>query len=121
MWRIRITQHTCDAPESAPEGCLQYLTGISGNISSFNWKLTDNMNGASFSNHLSNLRYSVCVRRESGYCSIEWSVGTSFEVMVCEHGTWVNFFDLELNRIFLPVWASPLKFWNHHSCDSDQQ
>lgn len=84
MWRIRITQHTCDAPESAPEGCLQYLTGISGNISSFNWKLTDNMNGASFSNHLSNLRYSVCVRRESGYCSIEWSVGTSFEVMVCE-------------------------------------
>ena len=23
----------------------QYLTGISGNISSFNWKLADNMNG----------------------------------------------------------------------------
>ena len=79
-WRIRITQHTCDSPESAPEGCLQYLTGISGNISSFNWKLNNNMNGDTFSNHLANLRYSVCVRRESGYCSIEWSVGTSFEV-----------------------------------------
>ena len=38
------------------------------------------MNGQSFSNHLSNLRYNVCVRRESGYCSIEWGVGTSFEV-----------------------------------------
>ena len=51
-----------------------------GNVSSFNWKLQDNMNGQSFSNHLSNLRYNVCVRRESGYCSIEWGVGTSFEV-----------------------------------------
>ena len=49
-------------------------------MSSFNWKLQDNMNGQSFSNHLSNLRYNVCVRRESGYCSIEWGVGTSFEV-----------------------------------------
>lgn len=38
------------------------------------------MNGQSFSNHLSNLGYNVCVRREEGYCSIEWGVGTSFEV-----------------------------------------
>ena len=51
-------------------------------MSSFNWKLQDNMNGQSFSNHLSNLRYNVCVRRESGYCSIEWGVGTSFEVRI---------------------------------------
>jgi len=79
QWKIRITQYTCDSVERAPEGCLQYLTGISGNVSSFNWKLQDNMNGQSFSNHLSNLRYNVCVRRESGYCSIEWGVGTSFE------------------------------------------
>ena len=67
------------------------------------------MNDPSFSNHLANLRYSlvntyyavfllvntycavfslvnilnrysVCVRRESGYCSIDWSVGSSNEV-----------------------------------------
>ena len=49
-------------------------------MSSFNWKLEDNMNDASFSNHLANLRYSVCVRRESGYCSIDWSVGSSNQV-----------------------------------------
>ena len=42
------------------------------------------MNGATFSNHLANLRYSVCVRRESGYCSIEWGVGTSVEVRLSE-------------------------------------
>ena len=30
QWRIRITQYTCDSVERAPEGCLQYLTGISG-------------------------------------------------------------------------------------------
>ena len=96
QWKIRITQYTCDSVERAPEGCLQYITGISGqshlstvteitniytgNVSSFNWKLQDNFNGQSFSNHLSNLRYNVCVRREEGYCSIEWGVGTSFEV-----------------------------------------
>ena len=79
-WKIRITQHACDSPDTAPEGCLQYITGISGNVSSFNWKLDDNMNDASFSNHLANLRYSVCVRRESGYCSIDWSVGSSNQV-----------------------------------------
>merc|ERR1712048_1015583 len=26
-----------------------------------------------FSNHLANQDYSLCVRRESGFCSIEWS------------------------------------------------
>ena len=32
-WKIRITQHSCESPEAAPEGCLQYLTGISGRVS----------------------------------------------------------------------------------------
>jgi hypothetical protein len=61
-WRIRITQLSCDSPGRAPEGCLQYYTGIAGNVASFNWKLTDNALGPTFSNHLANLDYNVCIR-----------------------------------------------------------
>ena len=46
----------------APNDCLQYLTGRSGAVSSLNWPtvmLTDQL-------------YTICVRRESGYCGIEW-------------------------------------------------
>jgi len=77
-WRIKISQFACSSPSLAPEGCLQYYTGISGNISSFNWKLTDNNMGATFSNHIANLQYSACVRRESGYCAIEWSTPSPY-------------------------------------------
>eukprot|EP00090_Calanus_glacialis_P042171 TRINITY_DN74889_c0_g1_i1.p1 TRINITY_DN74889_c0_g1~~TRINITY_DN74889_c0_g1_i1.p1 ORF type:complete len:203 (+),score=44.16 TRINITY_DN74889_c0_g1_i1:126-734(+) len=73
QWKIKITQFSCSGMSIAPEGCLQYFTGISGNVSSFNWKTTDNTNDPMFSNHLANQQYSVCVRRESGYCSVEWS------------------------------------------------
>ena len=61
-WRIKITQYSCSSPALAPEGCLQYFTGISGNVSSFNWKLRENSVGAMLSNHIANLDYSVCVR-----------------------------------------------------------
>ena len=44
---------------------LQYYTGINGNASSFNFKLTDNMFGTDLANHLANQEYSICVR----YCS----------------------------------------------------
>ena len=58
----------------------RYFTGISGNVSSFNWKLEDNRldtaTPKTLSNHLANLDYSICVRREAGYCGIEWSTGT---------------------------------------------
>jgi len=76
-WKIQIIQYECDSPSIAPEGCLQYYTGITGNVSSFNWKLMDNRldtaDPKTFGNHLSNLQYSICIRRERGYCGIEWS------------------------------------------------
>ena len=73
-WRIKVLQYECDSPALAPEGCLQYFTGISGNVSSFNWNLADNVNLATASNHLAGLDYNICLRRESGYCAIEWGV-----------------------------------------------
>lgn len=90
QWRIRIAQITCDSLArgiltiffaalfptggfkmwfllSAPNSCLQYFTGVSGTIKSFNY---DGTNGR----QLSNQDYSICVRTESNFCSIAYSV-----------------------------------------------
>ena len=47
----------------APTDCFQYLTGISGSIKSLNYPTTA----------LTDILYTICVRREYGYCGIEWS------------------------------------------------
>ena len=52
---------------SADNGCLQYYTGVSGTLQSFNY---DGTNGR----HLSNQDYSICIRTEFGFCSIIYSV-----------------------------------------------
>lgn len=88
-FNIRICQYadTCLEPNS---NCLQYYTGVSGIISSFNYDQvtifnrsvpgyfvcipnplkTDNDNVFSFQN---NLNYAICIRREAGYCSITFT------------------------------------------------
>ena len=55
-WRIRVDQFECDSPVLAPEGCLQYHTGIVGNVSSFNWKTTDNTLADTNPNQISSLK-----------------------------------------------------------------
>ena len=83
-WRVKVLQYSCDSPVLAPEGCLQYYTGISGNVSSFNFKTGLNTNPStdneeSWPNHLSNLNYNICLRRESGYCAVEWGTGAPYD------------------------------------------
>ena len=82
-WRVKVLQYSCDSPVLAPEGCLQYYTGISGNVSSFNFKTGDNTNpdnaNNDWPNHISNLNYNICLRRESGYCAVEWSTGAPYD------------------------------------------
>ena len=56
-WRIRVDQYECDSPVLAPEGCLQYFTGIVGNVSSFNWKTTANSVAEANPNQISSLKY----------------------------------------------------------------
>ena len=55
-WRIRVDQFECDSPVLAPEGCLQYYTGIVGNVSSFNWKTTANTLAETNPNQISSLK-----------------------------------------------------------------
>uniref|UniRef100_A0A7R9NGL3 CUB domain-containing protein n=1 Tax=Argulus foliaceus TaxID=509924 RepID=A0A7R9NGL3_9CRUS len=63
-WMIRSSQICCDSLSRAPDGCLQYYVGSSGTFQSFNWQ------AAEAGLHLANQRYSICVRKEQGFCSI---------------------------------------------------
>ena len=47
----------------APTDCYQYLTGVSGSLTSLNYPTAV----------LEITRYTACVRREAGYCGIQWS------------------------------------------------
>ena len=47
----------------APIDCLQYYTGASGSVASLNYPTTI----------LAGVTYDLCVRREHGYCGIQWS------------------------------------------------
>ena len=79
-WKIVVYHYMCNDANLPPEGCLQYFTGTTRNVQSFNFKTEANNNnpGASdgYSLHLSSNRYSICIRREEGYCSIAWTGNT---------------------------------------------
>ena len=55
-WRIRVDQYERNSSMLAPEGCLQYYTGIVGNVSSFNWKTTANTLADTNPNQISSLK-----------------------------------------------------------------
>jgi len=63
-WNIQVMQIPCTAEWRPPEGCLQYFTGTSGTIQSYNY---------AGGYHLASQKYSSCVRTEQGYCSIAYS------------------------------------------------
>lgn len=67
QWDIKVTQVPCNGRGRAPDGCLQYHTGVSGRITSFNFL-------DSGGTHLASQQYSACVRQEEGYCCVQWSV-----------------------------------------------
>ena len=74
-WQMRIYQHECRSQVLAPNGCLQYYQGASGQIQSFNYKV-DVQNDQP--NHLANLNYAICIRMESGFCGIRYAQVDNF-------------------------------------------
>ena len=62
-WDIKITQIPCGVAYDAPNGCLQYHTGIDGRFSTFNYGLTGTPSTYS---HLRNQNYRICIRQEEG-------------------------------------------------------
>jgi len=72
-WNIQVMQISCSSWWKPQDGCSQWYTGTTGYVKSFNYDE---------GTHLADQLYTVCVRQEYGYCSIEWaSVSTtSFQI-----------------------------------------
>nr|XP_012551440.2 uncharacterized protein LOC101744434 [Bombyx mori] len=63
IWKVKVTQIPCSSTYKADEGCLQYYTGVSGQLRSFNY---DPASGF----QLSNQDYGICIRMERNFCGI---------------------------------------------------
>ncbi len=69
-YKIKVSQIECYNTNRAPDDCFQYFTGRSGRVKSLN---------RSNSRMLQNMRYTACIRRESGTCGIHWAPTTTTE------------------------------------------
>lgn len=66
-WEMQISQIACNSPYRPPANCLQYFTGPSNTISSFNFRIDVDSTYTNF------LNYAICIRKEKGYCAIEYT------------------------------------------------
>jgi len=64
-WKIKTTRIECNNLGKADEGCLQWYTGLGGTLQSFN----NNPTGTTRM-MISNLIYSICIRKEEGMCGM---------------------------------------------------
>lgn len=62
-YNILLRQICCNDNWKAPTNCVQYFTGISGSVQSYNHQ------GSQF---LESQDYQNCFRTEKGYCKIQW-------------------------------------------------
>ncbi|KAL9695523.1 hypothetical protein quinque_014808 [Culex quinquefasciatus] len=69
-FNIRIIQL---AELQAPEGCLQYFTGVNGYIKSFNYDDHSVLVTRREPGYLNNLNYAICIRRTPNFCSTTFS------------------------------------------------
>ncbi|XP_018493741.1 uncharacterized protein LOC108863711 [Galendromus occidentalis] len=69
-WLIKISMIACDSSYKAPVGCVQYLTGITGQLRSFNFYQRDEDRQG----YLNGADYAICLRRERDMCTVTYSV-----------------------------------------------
>jgi len=77
-WEIKVTQLECsNTNRPYDSGCLQYFTGTSGRIESFNYAGSN-----SITQHLALQNYNICIRKNVGYSCIEYTPcdATAFSV-----------------------------------------
>jgi len=63
MYNILLRQISCTATWRAPTDCVQYFTGVSGNVQSYNFAGAQLLNSQYYHN---------CIRTELGYCGVMW-------------------------------------------------
>lgn len=64
-WNIKVSQIECTNAGRAPTDCLQYFTGSTGTIQSYNYPTNYDM--------LQSQTYTICIRKELGNCKIDYS------------------------------------------------
>ena len=64
-FNILLRQIECTAENKAPSDCTQYFTGTSGTIQTYN-----------FGQLLGGMSYTNCIRREAGYCGVQFKEST---------------------------------------------
>jgi len=69
-WRIKVSQIECSSTMRAPNGCLQYFTGVTNTITSFNY---DGTSAFSTGGNIKNQDYISCFRAEEGMCMIDFA------------------------------------------------
>merc|ERR1711997_338182 len=72
MWKILVRQIQCDDVNRPPGGCLQYHTGLSGQLTSFNGART-----ADAHQMIQNQDYKICIKRGAGMCGVTYREATS--------------------------------------------
>merc|ERR1712038_116062 len=72
-WRIKVSQIECSSATRAPNGCLQYFTGTTNTVKSYNW---DGSAACAPGCQLANQDYNVCFRTEAGMCGINYTPTT---------------------------------------------
>merc|ERR1739844_520118 len=72
MWKILVRQIQCDDVNRPPGGCLQYHTGLSGQLTSFNGART-----ADAHQMIQNQDYKICIKRGAGMCGVRYREATS--------------------------------------------
>ena len=70
QWEIKVTQIPCWQSRGRDSGCLQYHTGITGRLESFNFQEPTSTSQM----HLESQDYDICIRQEDGYCCIRYSL-----------------------------------------------
>jgi len=70
-YTIHVIQYESTNEMGGPPGCLQFFTGATGMVQTFNWQT------ATTSVHLASQSYDVCVRKMIGACVICWSPETT--------------------------------------------
>jgi len=97
-WNILVTQLACTDPWRAPDDCLQYYTGSSGEFRSFNFA-----NGQL----LSSQAYRACFRQELDFCSISYRASLrpsdSFEMLTSNTGTTTTTANCKTAFISVPI------------------
>jgi len=69
-WSIRVTQIDCGTIYTAPPNCLQYHTGMTGSVQTWNYDDSNNI-------HTNDQNYAICIRREKGYCGNAYVVDSA--------------------------------------------